>query len=397
MNIVLLTHPEFIGSQSQSRFAHMLLKAYRQHGHQVELRQPRPYFIRLAGRGKWAKWAGYVDQYAVFPYHLRRQAIRDPADTLYVYCDQALGPWVPLLCDRPHVVHCHDLLALRSALGLVSENPTRFSGRVYQRYIRAGFRKAKHFISISQQTRDDLCRYGRVQPVVSEVVYNGLNHPYTRLDSIVAKDRLRRAGFAWPAQGVLMHVGGGQWYKNAEGVIAIYGALAARLEADGQRVPLLWMVSPQPRTRLKAQIDSLPSNAEVRVTPGLDTELLEALYSLSECLLFPSLAEGFGWPIAEALVCGCPVLTTGEPPMTEVGGEHAHYLRRLRPGDPLNAWAVEGADVIQAILGRDPEERGDSARTGALWAERYRADVAIQGYLTVYQRILAESQPAASD
>ena len=66
--------------------------------------------------------------------------------------------------------------------------------------------------------------------------------------------------------------------------------------------------------------------------PGVETrravgnEALAALYSGAELLLFPSLEEGFGWPIIEAQASGCRVVTTGKAPMTEVGGNAAFYL-----------------------------------------------------------------------
>ncbi len=394
MNLVLFTHPDFLGSQSQSRLARSLLEAYRSRGHQVQLRQPRDDWRRRFRDTRFAKWAGYVDQYLVFPGALRAAVARDPADTLYVFCDQALGPWVPLVAQRPHVVHGLDLMALRSALGLVPENPTGWTGRIYQRYIRRGFRQARHFISISEQTRDDLHRYGGVQAKTSVVIPLGLNHPYQPLDRATAQSRLAAGGLQPPSEGLLLHVGGGQWYKNTEGVIELYRQLALLRQALGQPVPQLWMVSPQPSGRVQGLIDGLPGAAQVRFMPGIDSHLLEALYATTEALLFPSLAEGFGWPIAEALACGCPVLTTGEAPMTEVGGAHAHYLPRAQPAAGLSVWAEQAAATLQQVLERPLAQRQATAQAGIRWAERYAAERAIDGYLDVYQRVLA-AQPSA--
>jgi glycosyltransferase involved in cell wall biosynthesis len=53
------------------------------------------------------------------------------------------------------------------------------------------------------------------------------------------------------------------------------------------------------------------------------SESLEALYNCATALLFPSTFEGFGWPIAEAQACGCPVICTDREPMTEVAGDAA--------------------------------------------------------------------------
>ena len=122
MNLVFLAHPEYLGLRSQAHFVRMLATACQARGHNVQVRQPKGALQQRARGTAAAKWAGYVDQYLLFPRELRRLALADAADTLYVFCDQALGPWVPAVAHRPHVVHCHDLLALRSALGEVAEN-----------------------------------------------------------------------------------------------------------------------------------------------------------------------------------------------------------------------------------------------------------------------------------
>jgi glycosyltransferase involved in cell wall biosynthesis len=390
MNLVLLTHPAFLGSQSQPHFARMLVSAYRRRGHTVSLRQPQPWARNLV-TGRAAKWAGYVDQYLVFPRELRRQMAHDPADTLYVFCDQALGPWVPLAVARPHVVHCHDLLALRSALGLVPENPTSATGRIYQRYIRAGFSRARHFISVSEKSRAELHAFGGARPTTSEVVHNGLNHPYRRQAPQAARRTLQAAGLQLPPRGVLLHVGGGQWYKNTAGVVQIYARYAARRAQAGQPVQALWMVSPAPDRALQAQLDAMPPQAEVRFLQRLDADALEALYSLADALLFPSLDEGFGWPIAEGLACGCPVLTTGAAPMNEVGGAHAFYLARLAGAEAMAPWAEQGAKLLIELLDRPPAARDAAAQAGIEWSRRFDAERVVDAYLRIYEGVLAQS------
>lgn len=387
MNLVLYTHPAFLGSHSHQHFARMLVRAYQRRGHTVELRQPEA-VLRARIKGRLAKWAGYVDQYLIYPRKMRRQIESDPPGTLYVFCDQALGPLIPYAAHRPHVVHCHDLLALRSAIGLVPQNPTGWTGRIYQRYIRAGFQKARHFISVSQKSRTDLHEFGEVRPHTSEVVYNGLNHPYRRQGAQTATVHLQRSGLPAP-DGFLLHIGGGQWYKNTEGVVALYGAYVSQRMASGQPVLPLWMISPAPSASVQALLDDLPPEAKVRFFHGLDTDAIEALYSLASVLLFPSHAEGFGWPIAEALACGCPVITTNEAPMTEVGGLHAHYLPHWSGSTTeIGPWAEQGARVICAVIDRSPEEQVQAARAGIEWTARFDAAQAIENYLNIYSAVL---------
>jgi len=389
MNIVLFTHPVFLGSHSQAHFARMLLDAYRARGHQVTLRQPEPVVHRRVPSGRLSKWAGYVDQYLLFPRQMRAAMQGDPAGTLYVFCDQALGPWIPHAAHLPHVVHCHDLLALRSALGDIPENRTSATGQVYQRYIRNGFRRARHFISISQRSRADLHRFGGVRPVTSEVIYNGLNHPYRRQGQDEAQHLLRRAGLPAGDAGCLLHIGGGQWYKNSNGVVRLYAAYVHAALRDGVTPLPLWMISPPPGRGLQEALAHVPRQGQVQFFQGLGTPVMEALYSYARLLLFPSLAEGFGWPIVEAMACGCPVVTTDEAPMTEVGGDVATYLPRLTDASALSAWASSGAQVLMTVLNRSAIERQHRAEAGFVRAARFTADAAIDGYLSVYRRVLA--------
>jgi len=402
MNLVLYTHPDWMGSQSQMRLVRMMSDAFVARGHRVQVRKPVPRVHAWASTAGWpglarlAKWAGYVDQFILFPGEQRRAIATDPADTLYVLCDQALGPWVPLFKHRPHAVHCHDLLALRSALGLVPENPTGLTGRLYQRYIRAGFRRARHFISISNHTREDLHRYGGVNAVTSDVVHNGMNHPYEAVPGDMARQRLAVAALHVPAPGLLLHVGGGQWYKNSAGVLALYAQYVRRRQAAGRRVLPLWMVSPPPGAELQQLVAAVPAPGSVRFVQGIDNAALEALYSVAGALLFPSLAEGFGWPIAEGLACGCPVITTGEAPMNEVGGPHAHYLPRLTSRADLPAWAEQGAALLCEVLDRPEPERERARAAGMAWARRFDTGQAIERYLDLYTAVMAADRSGAS-
>lgn len=391
MNIVLLCHPDFAASQSMPRFAGMLEEAYKARGHQVVRWSPAAKAYAWLEKSRLKKWAGYVDQYLLFPRQVRRKLRGLPRDTLFVFCDQALGPWVPLVQDRPHVVHAHDLLALRSAMGLIPENPTASSGRAYQQYIRRGFRQAKHFISISKKTRDDLHRYGLVQPVSSDVVYNGLNFPYAPMAGNAARSLLESAGLPATDESMLLHVGGGQWYKNRVGLIEWYAAYAAR-----ELHPLpLWCISPEPVGNARAALDRVPRQGRVLFFRGLHNRTLQAAYSYARAFLFPSLAEGFGWPIVEAQACGCPVITTDEAPMTEVGGNAAYYLPRLQAHDDIAMWAAKAADVLQDVLRLTTAQRAALIERGVQSAQRFNADAAIDAYLIIYQRVLGERLQAA--
>lgn len=385
MNIVLFSHPAFMNSQSMPRFARMLEQAYQARGHQVQLWSPQAKIYALLPKGRLSKWAGYIDQFILFPFWVRKQLKKQPTDTLYVFCDQALGPWVPFVKNMPHVVHVHDLLALRSALGDIPENPTQWSGRLYQRYIRYGFQQAKHFISISKKTRDDLHQYGQVSPVTSEVVYNGLNYPYAPMLQDDAIAVLKQAGMPMPPEGMLLHLGGSQWYKNLTGVVMLYIEYA---KSELNPLPL-WCVSPSPNSKVQALLKELPANGQVLFFQVIDNKALQAAYSTARAFIFPSLAEGFGWPIIEAQASGCLILTTDAAPMNEIGGPAATYIPLLKLTDDAQAWALQGAKALKSILNMPEMQRSALVGIGLAHVAKFNADDAIEGYLNSYQHVLS--------
>lgn len=387
MKFILLCHPEFTNSQSMPRFANSLKQSLEGRGYEVDTWAPKAFFFNFFKGTRLQKWGGYVDQYLIFPFRIRQWVRKQSADTLYVFCDQALGPWVPALKDRPHVIHCHDLLALRSAMGLVPENPTSFTGKIYQRFILRGFAQGQNFIAISSKTKQDLVEFGDIPPDRVQVVLNELNYPYAPVPMDQAQAVLARHHLPQAGRGIILHVGGRQWYKNRPGVVALYAEYARRT-AD----PLpLWMVGPAPRNdELQRAVSDVPANGAVLFFQGLENEVVEALYSLAKVFVFPSLAEGFGWPIIEAQACGCPVITTAEPPMNEVGGEHTTYISRLYGDGDAAAWARQGADQLERLVNLSEPDRQQLRARCLSWSQRFKPGTAFDAYLRIYQQVLAQ-------
>jgi glycosyltransferase involved in cell wall biosynthesis len=109
---------------------------------------------------------------------------------------------------------------------------------------------------------------------------------------------------------------------------------------------------------------------------GVYDEDLRALYSGAVALVFPSIHEGFGWPVIEAQACGCPVFASNRPPLPEVGGAGAFYFD---PEDPGGAAAVIAAGL----------DRLDALRAAGLEnVQRYSAEAMAGAYIRIYRRLL---------
>jgi len=198
---------------------------------------------------------------------------------------------------------------------------------------------------------------------------------------------LHEAGLPVTPERMLLSVGGGQWYKNRPGLIALY----ARYVAKESNPLALWCIGPPPNARARQQLKKVGPRGQILFFQNVSNGVLQAAYSYAHALLFPSLAEGFGWPLAEAQACGCPVLTTDEPPMNEVAGSSAFYLRRLQFGEDIDQWAELGASKLRDLLAEPLDAKSARSLRARNWSNRFDAERSIDLYLDIYHKILNSS------
>jgi len=353
--------------QSMLRFGHLLESELQKAGHTVKVIRPGVHLGRLArterGLGKWLR---YVDKFVLFPARLRQAAAT--TDVVHI-CDQAYALHTRYLRSVPHVVTCHDLFAARCAVGEFSQFHTKWSGRRYQHMILNGLAQAGHVTCDSEATRSDVLRLCNLTSRRTSTIHNALNFPYRPVSESEKAGRLSRLGISAGSRFIL-HVGEPSPYKNQPGVINIFRQLTAR--PQGRSLGLV-MVSSKLTPTVSELIERCGLQPKVRVLSYLEPEDLRALYSSASALLFPSLHEGFGWPIIEAQACGCPVFTSNRPPMmTEIGGDGAVYI------DPEDS--EEAAVTILENLPHMSRMR----EAGFVNARRFSAEKMVAGYLKAY-------------
>lgn len=363
------------------RFASMIEQGMQERGHKVDVVTANPYFYNIPLPFSLKKWMGYIDQFILFPFFFRLKLANYPENTLFVFSDHALGPWVSLVANRPHVIHCHDFLAQLSAEGKIKGNKTGFTGRFYQQYIRRGYRKGKFFISVSQKTEKDLLSYLKEKPFISKVVYNGFNRPFHRLNKIKSREFLKQKTNLDLIDGFILHVGGNQWYKNRAGLIEIYSNWR---KTSSKQLPLL-MVGKKPDSIVLNSYNNSCFKKDIYFLADFDDEEVLHAYSAASLLLFPSLAEGFGWPIIEAMNCGCPVITTSVAPMTEVGGNAAFYIP-LKPETEgeIGIWEKICSEMIEKIISFNTDQLEFLHLSGISNCERFNTDKCIDEIEEIY-------------
>lgn len=223
-------------------------------------------------------------------------------------------------------------------------------------------READQIICVSQATADDVAKfYGRTENV--SVIHHGVDHekfsPRIHPSSILPSLEGRK---------YLLYVGQIQPRKNIIRLVEAFEQLAAK--EDGLQLVIAgghgWLQKP-----ILERIKSSKYNSQIVQKGAVSADELVRLYQNAEVFVMPSLYEGFGMPILEAMASGCPVVTSNVSSMPEVAGNAAVLI------DPLSVKSIAGG--IQETRKRAPELR----EAGLARAKEFSWDKCAQQTLTV--------------
>ncbi len=207
--------------QSMQRFTNMMLQGLTAAGIPAEVAAPSPVLGKFFGADNFiGKWFAYLDKFVFFPRALRKR-LRGQSAVVHI-CDHSNAMYHASAGNLPVVVTCHDLIAVRSALGEELHCPVSFTGRLLQRWILRSLRRADAVVCVSNATRDDaegLVSRDNPSPKL-ETIHNGLNYPYQKLTPEDAVARLNSIpGLALP---FVLHVGSNLPRKNRDAVLRIF-------------------------------------------------------------------------------------------------------------------------------------------------------------------------------
>lgn len=364
------------GQQSMLAFSRVLERELLRLGCQVRVVTPPQRVLRVSSTSRWWKWLGYLDKFIFFIPTLAREVRR--ADVVHV-CDHSNAMYVPWIRSKANVITCHDVIAVQAAKGMVEGWDVTWSGRIFQRLIVRGLAKADAIACVSHLTQRDLLAMNFADERRVSVVPNGLNDEFSVVAPQDASGLISRFGLS-PGDKYLIHVGMDLPRKNRKAVVETFIALQQHAAASdvAEIAQRLVFVGPPLSSELASLVRQHGLADRVLTVRDVSHEELRALYSSASALIFPSLQEGFGWPIIEAQACGCPVFTSDLAPMNEIGGVGAAYI------DPKNPRAI--ADAI--VHARD--RFGQMRELGLENALRYTAAQMISNYVDTYFHLLAE-------
>jgi len=260
---------------------------------------------------------------------LPRALRHDPAALVhYTYFDLP-----PLSRRTPVVASCYDLEPIR--------HPELFPARIvwYYRLFARGLRRADRIVTISQASATDIADITGVPIDRILVTHLAADAPFRPADP-AAIAAVRRA-HALPERFV-GYVGNTMPHKNLARVVRAMRQVRA---ACGP-IPLVIAGSPdRHRPELLAAADAAGLGDGLRLLGRLEEAELPAFLSAARVFVFPSLYEGFGLPVLEAMACGTPVVTSTRASLPEVAGDAASLC------DPLDVGAI--GDAITRLLQDD--------------------------------------------
>jgi glycosyltransferase involved in cell wall biosynthesis len=274
---------------------------------------------------------------------------------------------IPLLYPFRMVVTVHDIIHVLFPEFL----PNALSFAYARMAIRAAVRRARVLVAVSETTADDLVRlFGAVRERL-RVIPHGVHGEFLATGEAVSDERRReRFGLRPP---YLLHVGNHKPHKNAEGLLKAYQLLAQR--SRPQVPPLVLVGGFSPDGEMARRSRAMGLGDRVRCIGHVEREELAALYRGASAFVYPTLYEGFGLPILEAMACGVPVVAGDAPAVREVAQD---AVVRVNPRD-----VVELAAAIRRVL-EQPELRAQLAAAGRARAHEYSWQRAAAATLAAY-------------
>jgi glycosyltransferase involved in cell wall biosynthesis len=317
-------------------------------------------------RDGWGEWAGVRELPCEDGQRVRRTwaeqvllprlARRLRADVLH-----SLASLAPVRAGVPAAITLHDVtFVLRRTFSRTTTIGMR-------EIMKRAARRADSLLTGSVAARDQICTLFGLDPAMVAVVPHGAGRPP---DVEPVPEAALRAKYVLGSGRAVLCVAAKRPHKNQ-------GLLLRALEHLEPDVVVVLAGHAEPyEDDLRAEAGRLGVEDRVRFLEFVPDAELEGLWRLAECAAFPTLGEGFGLPVIEAMARGVPVACSDLPVLREVGGEVAHYFT---PDDPAAA-----AAAIEAA-------RADSgARTaGPQRAARFTWEESARLHWEAYERALA--------
>ncbi len=232
--------------------------------------------------------------------------------------------------EIPHNIHktgIKSIVTIHDLIYLVYPKTFSYVDRsIFNYKFRYSCNNADHIVAVSESTKWDIVNYFNIDPIKIEVIYQACNRLFGKLKTKEEINTILK-NYNLPSEYVL-YVGSVIERKNLVTIIESYDILP-----ESKRIPLVIVGKGKKyKKRVQDRINDLHLEKYVHWIDNMDSnDELQCLYQQASLFIYPSLYEGFGIPVIEAMINKTPVITSNTSSLPEAGGPSAWYI------DPLSA------------------------------------------------------------
>ena len=299
-------------------------------------------------------------------------ASRERVDLLH-----CTGNTTPYFCPVPIIQTLHDVIFM-DAIPPEDSFYQQFGNHYRRQIVPLVTPRSKAVITVSQYEKQRIVQQLHVDPDKIHVVYNGINKKRFNAHAEPTLQKSLKEKYKLPDDFALF-LGNPSIRKNPGRVVEAYVKYASQAKKP---MALVTPGLPEKYIVQKLQELNYPHDPKQFITPGYIAEAdLPLLYKACKMFLFPSLSEGFGMPIIEAMACGAPVITSNVSCMPEIAGKAALLT------DPLN---VEEMAVAIQSLSENENHRSQLREAGLVNANRFSWKKTAESLLCLYDLVFQQ-------
>jgi glycosyltransferase involved in cell wall biosynthesis len=288
----------------------------------------------------------------------------------------------PLYVKSPLVTTLHDIIYMEeSVLKQITSKASWYQkiGNIYRRIIVNGVVKKSHcLITVSDFEKKNITGFFNEKTIKNiKTIHNGVSDHFLKSPDVIELNKVKTK-HNLPDQ-YMLHIANKDPRKNTKNVLKAFKGFLNTTNVDYKLV-LLGYNEKDLLTAL-SEINAKNLIDKVVLLGYVSDQDLPAIYRLSQLFLFPSLREGFGIPIIEAMACGVPVITSNSSSMPEIAGDAACIVNPM-----------ESEAILQGILkiSSDSEYKNELIRKGLERCEQFSWDNMALQVLDVYKEMFNE-------
>jgi glycosyltransferase involved in cell wall biosynthesis len=315
----------------------------------------------------------YYERYWRYPLTLRLQDV----DLFHIidHSDGYLSYWLKRY-SKPNVVTCHDLINL--------VEPATFKGRSHfplvsmtaWRLAIQGMSAASHIITVSSHTKKDTVHHLQIEPKDITVIPNGVDPKFRLISNEIVHAFRQRQRIA-PDTFCLLNVGSNNARKNISTILEVVAVL------QGENFPIhFWKVGADFNEEQKRFIQKHNLDSYVTYLGQPDEDSLITIYNAADALMAPSLYEGFGLTILEAMACGTVAIAANTTSLPEVAGDAAIFV------EPTDVKAI--AATVRYLY-TDSSYRQELVCKGLERVKSFTWESTAQQVASIYEKVFSHS------